>query len=159
MVFIGIIVLLAAVDLCIKKAMEEQEPSDFPKELEGTGGRIMLHKNHNPGFSFGFLKERPEYVKMVPLAVASFIGGMLAWLLPRKGHLADKLALSVLLGGAVSNLYDRLVRNYVVDYFSIQCGRLKKVVFNLGDMFIFLGAGMMLALELIREFREWVHLK
>lgn len=48
MVFIGIIVLLAAVDLCIKKAIEEQEESSFPKELNGTGGRIVLHKNHNP---------------------------------------------------------------------------------------------------------------
>ena len=41
MVFIGIIVLLAAVDLCIKKAIEEQEESSFPKELNGTGGRIV----------------------------------------------------------------------------------------------------------------------
>ena len=39
-----------------KKAIEEQEESSFPKELNGTGGRIVLHKNHNPGFSFGFLK-------------------------------------------------------------------------------------------------------
>lgn len=154
MVFIGIIVLLAAVDLCIKKAIEEQEESSFPKELNGTGGKIMLHKNHNPGFSFGFLKERPEYVKMVPLAVASFIGGGLAWMLPKKGKLADKIALSVTLGGAVSNLYDRLVRDYVVDYFSIQCGRLKRAVFNLGDMFIFFGAGMLLVLELIRAWKE-----
>ncbi|MFR5731015.1 MAG: signal peptidase II [Clostridium sp.] len=43
-----------------------------------------------------------------------------------------------MLGGAVSNLYDRMIRHYVVDYFSIQCGKLKKVVFNLGDIFAFL---------------------
>ena len=54
MVFIGIIVLLAAVDLCIKKAIEEQEESSFPKELNGTGSKIMLHKNHNPGFPLDF---------------------------------------------------------------------------------------------------------
>ena len=41
-----------------------------------------------------------------------------------------------------------------VDYFSIQCGRLKRVVFNLGDMFIFFGAGMMLVLEMIRAWKE-----
>ena len=75
---------------------------------------------------------------MVPLAVASFIGGGLVWILPKKGISLIKLALSVTLGGAVSNLYDRL-RDYVVDYFSIQFGRLKRVVFNLGDMFIFFG--------------------
>lgn len=154
MVFIGIIVLLAVVDLCIKNVIEEQKEENFPRPLDNTGGKIMLHKNHNSGFSFGFLKERPELVLMVPLAVASFLSGMLAWLLSRKGNLTEKLALSLTLGGAVSNLYDRFVRHYVVDYFSIQCGKLKKIVFNLGDMFIFLGAGILLISEVIHSFRE-----
>lgn len=153
MVFIGIIALLAVIDLCIKNIIEEQEDSNFPKELKGTEGKVMLHKNHNAGFPFGLLKGKPELVQMVPLAVASFLGGMLAYLLPRKGHLAEKLALSISLGGAVSNLYDRIVRHYVVDYFSIRCGKLKKVVFNLGDMFIFLGAGLLLVTEVVRDLR------
>lgn len=126
MVFIGIIALLAALDLLIKSAIEDQEEACFPKELEGSGGKIMLHKNHNAGFSFGYFKEHRSMVQMVPLAVASFIGGMLVSLLQRKGNILEKLALSVALGGAVSNLYDRLVRHYVVDYFSIQYGKLKK---------------------------------
>lgn len=154
MAFIGFVGLLAALDLCVKKSVEEQESSSFPRLLPGFGGKIMLHKNHNPGFSFGLLKERPEYVRMIPLAVTAFVSGMLAWLLPRKGNLPEKLALSLTLGGAVSNLYDRLVREYVVDYFSIQCGRLKRVVFNLGDCFIFLGAGLLVILEVFRAIRE-----
>ncbi|MDR0925413.1 MAG: signal peptidase II [Hungatella sp.] len=154
MVFIGIIALLAALDLLIKSAIEDQEEACFPKELEGSGGKIMLHKNHNAGFSFGYFKEHRSMVQMVPLAVASFIGGMLVSLLQRKGNILEKLALSVALGGAVSNLYDRLVRHYVVDYFSIQYGKLKKVVFNLGDLFIFLGAGIVLAVEIIKAFKE-----
>lgn len=59
-----------------------------------------------------------------------------------KGRTLEKLGLSIALGGAVSNLYDRLVRGYVVDYFSIEWKRLKKVVFNLGDMFVFLGSAV-----------------
>ncbi len=151
MVFIGIIALLAALDLLIKSAIEDQEEAGFPKELEGSSGKIMLH---NAGFSFGYFKDHPSMVKMIPLAVASFIGGMLASLLQRKGNILEKLALSVALGGAVSNLYDRLVRHYVVDYFSIQYGKLKKVVFNLGDLFIFLGAGIILIVEIIKAFKE-----
>ncbi len=154
MVLIGFIALLASLDLCIKSAIEEQNESDFPKELEGSCGKILLYKNHNAGFSFGYLKNHQSLVQMIPLAVASFIGGMLACLLQRKGRTAEKLALSIALGGAVSNLYDRLVRHYVVDYFSIQYGKLKKVVFNLGDLFIFLGAGIMLVAAVIRSFRE-----
>lgn len=78
MVFIGIIVLLASLDLLIKGAIEDQEETGFPKELEGSGGKIMLHKNHNAGFSFGCFKDHQPLVQMIPLAVASFIGGMLA---------------------------------------------------------------------------------
>lgn len=154
MIFIGIIALLAAVDLFIKSFIEEQEECQFPKELEGSNGKVLLHKNHNAGFSFGYLKDRPEMVQMIPLAVASFVGGMLGGLLKTKGRIADKLALSMVLGGAVSNLYDRLFRHYVVDYFSLQFGKLKKVVFNLGDIFIFLGAAIFLIAELVRTVRK-----
>lgn len=154
MVFIGLIVLLAALDLCIKSGIEEQKDTDFPKELEGSGGRILLYKNHNPGFSFGYLKSHPELVQMIPLAVASFVAGMFACLLQGKGRTLEKLALSLTLGGAISNLYDRLVRHYVVDYFSVQVGRLKKVVFNLGDLFIFLGAGILLVVEILRTIKQ-----
>lgn len=154
MVFIGIIAFLAIIDLCIKSGIEDQEDSAFPRELEGSKGKIMLYKNHNPGFSFGVLTSRPELVQFIPLAVASFLAGILAYLLPRKGNLVEKLAVSVTLGGAVSNLYDRLTRHYVVDYFSIQCGKLKKVVFNLGDLCIFLGVAIMMAAEVIQSFRN-----
>ena len=154
MVFIGIIALLAALDLLIKKIMEEQDETQFPKELHGSGGKIMLYKSRNSGFSFGFLKEHPGLVQMIPLAAAAFLGGMLAGHVQHKGRVADKIGLSILLGGAVSNLYDRLARHYVVDYFSIQYGKLKKVVFNLGDFFIFLGAIILFVAEIVRSLRE-----
>ena len=54
----------------------------------------------------------------------------------------NKLSLALVIGASLSNLYDRYVRGYVVDYFSLRFGPLKKVVFNLGDIFIFLGSGL-----------------
>ena len=65
----------------------------------------------------------------------------------------QKIGIAIILGGAISNLYDRLVRRYVVDYFSIQCGKLKEVVFNLGDIFVFLGSGILFTAEVIKEIR------
>ena len=52
-----------------------------------------------------------------------------------------KWGLTLLLGGAYSNTYDRLVRKYVVDYvsFNVPFG-LRKVIFNIGDFCILLGA-------------------
>ncbi len=50
--------------------------------------------------------------------------------------------------GALSNLFDRVKRGYVVDYFSFQFGWLKKVVFNIGDLCIFLGTFLLAVSEL-----------
>lgn len=142
MIYGWMIGCLAALDLGVKSVIESQEDDTFPRDLPSAGGWIKLHKNHNSGFSFGFMKERPELVKMIPLMVASAMAGGLAALLSNKGRTAEKIGLAVVIGGAVSNLYDRLIRGYVVDYFTIEWNSLKKVVFNLGDIFVFLGSAI-----------------
>ena len=75
-------------------------------------------------------------------------------LLLRKGSSGQKLGLSIVLTGAASNLYDRFRRGYVVDYFSIRLKGLEKVVFNLGDMFIFFGSLLFVICELMQSVRE-----
>lgn len=148
MFFIGLILMIVLLDLGIKDMIEETKETEFPKELERTGGKIVLHKNHNAGFPFGAFAKRPEMVKGVPLVIMSGVAGIFLWLLPKKGHQAEKFALALVLGGGFSNLYDRFVRSYVVDYFSIRWKKLQHVVFNLGDIFIFLGAGILCVREI-----------
>ena len=133
---------IAALDLFIKDEIEREGEEEFPRRL---------HKSYNSGFPFGFLKERPELVKGIPLAVTSAAAGALGAFMTKKGCLAQKIGLSMVLGGAISNLYDRLVKGYVVDYFSIEFKRLKKVIFNLGDIFVFLGSLVFLIGELLED--------
>lgn len=154
MAFIWAAGIIFVIDLLFKESIEDQEPEGFPREMEKSGGRIWLYRNHNEGFPFGFLKKKQWLVKNVPLVITSALAGILLWLTPRKGQLLEKTALACVVGGSLSNLYDRLVRGYVVDYFSIQWKQLKKVVFNLGDLFIFLGAGLLLVSELVQWCRE-----
>ena len=54
------------------------------------------------------------------------------------------MGLSVLLGGSFSNTYDRLKRKYVVDYFSfnVKCCGIRRIVFNISDFCIMIGAAM-----------------
>ena len=134
---------IAALDLFIKDEIEREGEEEFPRDLPGTKGLIRLHKSYNSGFPFGFLKE--------PLAVTSAAAGALGAFMTKKGCLAQKIGLSMVLGGAISNLYDRLVKGYVVDYFSIEFKRLKKVIFNLGDIFVFLGSLVFLIGELLED--------
>lgn len=154
MIYAWITASIAALDLCLKEAVEKQDDKDFPRELRGSRGMVILYKNHNPGFSFGALKEYPEVVKAIPLAVTSALAGAFVWLLPRGGQMAAKIGLAVTLGGAISNLFDRLFRGYVVDYFSVQWKGLKKVVLNLGDICIFIGTAILLLNEFTDSIRK-----
>lgn len=149
MIFILLAAAVLLIDIGIKDTIEKEDPSLFPKTAEGTKGLLMLHRNHNEGLPFGALKEQRELVKQLPLAVVSAVSGIFVWLYPKKGYIPEKIGLSLIIGGGLSNLYDRMKRGYVVDYFSIQWKKLKKVVFNLGDICIFLGAVLLLAAELL----------
>ena len=154
MLLILLIAAVALADLAVKSAVEEADPEGFPRELQGTKGMIMVHRDHNEGFPMGVLKDRPELVRQIPLAVLSAVAGIFFWVFPKKGHWAEKIGTSLILGGGLSNLYDRIKRGYVVDYFSIRFKTLQQVIFNLGDICIFLGTAVLLLAEIAETVRE-----
>lgn len=151
MIFVGIILTITAVDLYFKARIEKQPAQSFPRPLSETAVKIRLYQSHNAGFPFGFLAQYKNLVAAVPLAITSALTGFLYGLRHQPGKMLQKLSLTLMIGGSLSNLYDRLIRGYVVDYFSIQLGWLKKVVLNLGDVFVFTGALLLLLKELTRD--------
>jgi len=82
------------------------------------------------------------------------VAGVFLWLYPRKGHVLEKTGASLVLAGGLSNLWDRWKRGYVVDYFSFRVKKLEKIVFNIGDMAVFLGAAVMFIAQVIEVVRE-----
>ena len=146
---------LAVADLAVKNEIERQDDTAFPREMKGSKGWIKLYKNHNAGFSFGVLKGS-RLVKMLPLCVFSSIAGAWTYIMGVRGRIVEKLALTLVFAGGASNLLDRLVRGYVVDYFAIQWKALKKVVFNLADIFIFLGSAILIAVHFVGGIQDWI---
>ena len=111
------------------------------------GGRLMLRRLKNPGAVLGLGKERQRELNLAA-------GGMMAAILLRlvsisgkKGRGLEKAALTLIVGGGLSNLVDRLSQGYVDDYVSIARGpdRLRELVFNLSDLLVLTGAGMFVA--------------
>lgn len=145
---------LTVADLAIKNEIERQDSSAFPREMKGSKGLIKLYKSHNSGFSFEFLKGR-RIVSLVPLCVISGIAGAWTYMMGVRGRIVEKLALTLVLAGGVSNLLDRLTRGYVVDYFAIQWKMLKKVVFNLADLFILFGSMLLVAVQFVEGVKDW----
>ena len=58
------------------------------------------------------------------------------------GKTLAKTGLALLLGGGLNNLYDRYRKHHVVDYIRFGIGPkwFRRIIFNVSDFFIFLGA-------------------
>ncbi|WP_144211007.1 signal peptidase II [Shewanella donghaensis] len=87
------------------------------------------------------LSEQARFWLLVVL-VGSFLLALLIYLVSNsKQHLSSIVALSLVFSGGVSNFYDRLVNNgAVIDFLNIGFGSMRTGVFNVADMFIMLGA-------------------
>ena len=87
------------------------------------------------------MEKKKKLLHAISILFTSTIGIFFLFTLFHKGNRVLKLGLSLLLGGAFSNTYDRLTREYVVDYFSF-CSpweELNRIVFNISDFCIIIG--------------------
>jgi len=65
--------------------------------------------------------------------------------------LGAHLTLGLLLGGAVGNLIDRVVRGYVIDFVDMGIGTLRFYTFNVADSAISVAIALLLALSLLGD--------
>lgn len=103
--------------------------------------RIRIRKYHNQGAFLNLMEQKKKILYTISVLFTLIIAFFFLITLFQKGNRILKLGLSLLLGGAFSNTYDRLTRNYVVDYFSF-CSpfpKLNQIVFNISDFCIVIG--------------------
>lgn len=114
---------------------------DFKKQTLILKDRICIRKYHNFGAFLNILEKKKKLLHMVSIIFTLVIAVFFLITLFRKGNRILKLGLALLLGGAFSNTYDRLSRNYVIDYFSFctPFEKLNRIVFNISDFCIVIG--------------------
>jgi signal peptidase II len=71
---------------------------------------------YNSGAAFSFLADASGWQRYVFSAFALAASALIVWLLRRGGNRIYCLALSLILGGALGNLWDRLTLGKVVDF-------------------------------------------
>ena len=88
--------------------------------------------------------------KFALLAMTGLIAcGVAVWML-REKVLGEILALALVLGGALGNIYDRFTRGYVIDYADLHIGQWRPfLIFNLADAAITVGVLILLARSLL----------
>lgn len=144
MIYIMIAAAVFGLDFIIKKQIDKKrklgETSSVLKD------RILIRKYYNKGAMLDFLEKWPWLVRVFCGSILLILGGMFAVVLGKKGNIGLKLGMAMVIGGGANNLYDRFNKGHVIDYFSFKSrwSKLQRVVFNISDLFIFLGTALMM---------------
>ena len=117
-----------------------------------------LVRAHNPGAAFSFLADAGGWQRWMFSGLGLVVSGFIIWMI--RSHPGEKLfcfAVSMIMGGALGNVVDRLLHGYVVDFLQFRFDILQPVfqggyfpAFNLADSAITLGAVCLILDELLR---------
>jgi signal peptidase II len=106
---------------------------------------------HNTGAAFSFLAGAAGWQRWFFITLGIVAAGFIVWML--RSHPAQKLfcfAVTMIMGGALGNVIDRLLHGYVVDFIQVHGGGWYFPSFNLADSAITLGAALLILDELRR---------
>jgi signal peptidase II len=96
---------------------------------------------HNRGAAFSFLSNAGGWQRELFIAIALAAAAWITWLLRRHAHETRfSLALSLILGGAIGNVIDRVLHGAVVDFLDFHAFGWHWPAFNVADMGISCGA-------------------
>ncbi|WP_439510687.1 signal peptidase II [Marinimicrobium koreense] len=100
---------------------------------------------HNPGAAFSFLSDAGGWQRWFFTVVAAVVSVVLViWLARVSEKRYEALALALILGGAIGNLYDRVVLGYVVDFIVVHYQDYYWPAFNIADSAITVGAVLLI---------------
>ena len=114
-------------------------------------GFFNLVRVHNYGAAFSFLSDAGGWQRWAFSLLAAVISAVIVvWItrLPAQKKF-EALALALILGGALGNLYDRLTLGYVVDFLDFHWSGRHFPAFNVADAGISVGAAMLILDTLI----------
>lgn len=115
------------------------QPGDVHPVLPGF---FNLTLGLNPGAVFGFLAGAPAAFRIPFFAVVGVLAlGFFGYeFLKERTPTLQRVALGLIIGGALGNGYDRVIRGAVVDFLDFVFGSWHYWAFNLADSFIVCGA-------------------
>lgn len=101
---------------------------------------------YNTGAAFSFLSTAAGWQRWFFTLVALVVSAILVvWLKRlRPGEIWLAIALSLILGGALGNVWDRLALGHVVDFIDLYVGSWHWPAFNIADSAITIGAAMLI---------------
>jgi signal peptidase II len=98
----------------------------------------------NPGISYSLMRAHTGTQRLGLLVFIFAATALLALWLWKAGTRLAGLGLGLIVGGALGNLYDRLAYGFVADFYHFHLWTFSWYVFNLADVAIVLGVGLLI---------------
>jgi signal peptidase II len=112
--------------------------------------------SYNPGAAFSFLSDAGGWQRWFFTLLAIVISiALLFWI--KKLTAEEKItaiSLSLILGGAIGNVIDRLIYGYVIDFIQVWLGSYPWPAFNIADSAISVGAVLLLVSGILSPYQE-----
>ena len=151
-IYLTLIAVLVALDQVTKAIVLRTVP--LSGSVPVIPNFFAISHVHNKGAIFGTFSQIRGTLVSTLLMAASAVALILVvyyFIKTPTGHRPLKLALSVLLAGAVGNQIDRFVRGFVVDFLELHVRGFYWPTFNVADSCISVGAILLVALFLFRR--------
>ncbi len=135
---LGIALIIISLDLASKYWVEST--LDYGQQIPITS-IFNLVLTYNTGAAFSFLSEASGWQRWLLSAIAISASIVMIYLLNKyKTERLFCISLSLILGGAIGNLWDRITLGHVVDFLDFHLGNYHWPAFNIADSTIFIGA-------------------
>lgn len=152
--FAGITALILLLDQISKLLVTSSMA--LHESIEVLPGFLSITYVRNPGAAFGFLADAPPFFRYVFFVAVTAAAIVLILQYVRKTSANEPaliFSLSLIFGGAVGNLVDRVRYGEVIDFLDAYIGSHHWPAFNAADSAITVGA-VILMMELIRRGKE-----
>ena len=140
--WVGFSLIIVILDFLSKSYFETQYYLGESRPIPSFFNLVLAH---NTGAAFSFLAGHDGWQRYFFILIA--IVAVAFCLLYMKRHLEERLlclSLSMIMGGALGNVIDRIIYGYVVDFLDFHYMYWHWPAFNFADIAIVLGAGLMI---------------
>jgi signal peptidase II len=130
-----------------------QKRFDLNESISVIDGFFNITYVQNTGVAFGIFSSISSPAKSLLLSVFTAFAAVVVVAYSVRSPARNRLlqiALALILGGALGNLYDRMAYGYVVDFVEFYVGPYHWPAFNVADSAISVGV-LLLAVEIIRN--------
>lgn len=114
--------------------------------VEKSYGLLKLVLVHNHGAMLGLFSDLPAVLRIVTLSTSGVfilcLYSLIQYIIPRK-LLVLRVSLSILAGGILGNVLDRIFYGYVIDFIAIEYGSWHSPIWNIADVIQWVGYFLM----------------